>query len=132
MNRYLCILTMCLAVVVSGCGTENPFSRGPETEDDATNNPVAGENVSFSSDVVPALNSCVSCHRSGAGGWTYDGGAGAYASVLEVVDRNDPAGSLLLVKATGGGGHGGGTLFSSSSNQYDAILRWIEQGAGDN
>lgn len=121
-----------MAMLSAGCGTENPFSRGPGTEDDQIVGPGPGGEVSFANNVVPALSACVACHRSGAGGWTYDGGAEAYASVLEVIDRNAPGDSDLLVAATGGDNHGGGTVFSASSDTYAAILAWIEQGALDN
>ena len=120
------------SLICIGCGTENPFSRGPDTVDDSTIHPAPGENLSFSANVVPALDSCISCHRSGAGGWTYTGGGEAYGAVLDVVNRNDPAQSALLVNATGGDNHGGGTIFSRTSSEYTAILRWIEEGALDN
>ena len=130
MIRYITVLI--IIIVLHGCGTENPFSRGPETLDPSTTTPVPGEDVSFSQNVLPILSSCASCHRSGAGGWTYNGGGTAYSSVIDVIDRGDPEQSDLLINATGGSNHGGGTLFSSASAEYETILRWIEQGALDN
>ncbi|MEZ4700412.1 MAG: hypothetical protein R2834_08785 [Rhodothermales bacterium] len=118
-------------LLVAGCGTENPFSRGPETLDEGGGGPITGS-VSFSSDVVPLLRPCASCHSSGAGGWTYAGGANAFSAVSSVIDTGSPTNSLMLVKATGGAGHGGGTVFSAASSQYTTIRAWIEQGARDN
>ena len=119
-------------LILQGCGTENPFDRGPDLAVDESALPPPGEAVSFSTDVIAVLSVCESCHASGAGGWTYDGGAGAHAAVIDAIDRGDPERSELLVKATGGGGHGGGRLFSTSSPQYQAIVDWIQQGALNN
>ena len=129
MNKTLILLAA--VFVLAGCGTENPFDRGPETIDDVVDGPITGT-VSFSSNVVPLLTACASCHSGGAGGWTYAGGASAYAAVRAVVDPQSPTSSSLLVNATGGDGHGGGTIFSTSSSQYATIRAWIEQGAADN
>ncbi len=134
MNRMLGAMRAGVAVamvVLAGCGTENPFSRGIETIDGGDDGPITGD-ISFAANVVPALRGCPACHSSGAGGWTYAGGAGAYAAVSSVIDSGSPANSLLLVKASGGAGHGGGTVLSSSSSGYATILAWIEQGARDN
>ena len=130
MRGYLSILLL-FVMIAGGCGTENPFDRGPDTDDDSSILPPPGAEVSFSNNIVPILSSCTSCHRSGAGGWTYDGGEGAYNAVVEVINRNDPANSALLTNAIGVD-HGGGTIFSSSSDAYMTIVRWIEQGAVDN
>lgn len=115
-------------LVVSGCGTEHLFERG-------TRNPMGPTNdgpPSFAQDVLPALSSCISCHGSGTGNWVYDGGADAYNQVLEQVDSESPAASGVLVKGSGGDSHGGGSHFSVGSANYNAILAWIEDGAGDN
>lgn len=120
-----------VALLLAGCGTENPFSRGFETIDGGDGGPITGD-VSFAANVVPALRGCPACHGSGAGGWTYAGGAGAYNAVIAVIDTGSPANSLLLVKGAGGAGHGGGTIVPTSSSGYATILAWIEQGARDN
>ncbi|MDZ4700725.1 MAG: hypothetical protein SH809_13530 [Rhodothermales bacterium] len=129
MNHTLGVLLA--ALFLAGCGTENPFSRGFETNDGGNGGPITGD-VSFAANVVPALRGCPACHSSGAGGWTYAGGGGAYGAVASVVDTGSPANSLLLVKGSGGAGHGGGTVLSASSSGYATILAWIEQGARDN
>lgn len=122
-----------ICVSLAGCGTENPFQRGPEVlvDDDTAIPPAAGE-VSFSDDVAPLLSSCISCHRGGTGGWTYTGGDNAYAETIAIVDIQDAENSQVLVKGAGGQSHGGGTLFGQNSSQYQTILLWIEAGAPDN
>ena len=69
--------SLVLALVLVGCGTENPFDRGPEYDDGTAVLPPAAETVSFKTDILPILNQCTSCHAGGTGGWTYDGGAEA-------------------------------------------------------
>ena len=118
--------------VLAGCGSEIPFERGPNIDDDLATPPDQVTDISFSADVVPILQSCTGCHTSGTGGWTYSGGAGSHGQVLSVINTTSPANSLLLVKATGAGGHGGGSLFSASSDEYQAILAWIQEGAMNN
>ncbi len=131
LRSFLFLLLLTAPLV--GCGTENPFRRGPEvlTDDDTVIPPAAGT-VSFSDDIEPLLSSCISCHRGGTGGWTYTGSNNAYAEVIAIVSSQDPENSLLLVKGSGGSGHGGGTLFGRNSAQYQTILLWIEDGAPDN
>ena len=124
------LLPLLLAFSMVGCGTENPFSRGPRIDHESSIE--VPETVSFSADVVPVLSTCISCHNDGTGGWTYAGGTAAYDEAFSVIDKDEPVNSLLLVKATGGAGHGGGALFSRSSPQYEILLRWVEQGALDN
>ena len=46
-----------------------------------------------------------------------------------LVDRADPAHSLLLLKPTGSVPHGGGKRFPVDSPEYLAILQWIREGA---
>ena len=126
------LLLVAVCAPLAGCGTENPFQRGPEVlvDDDTAIPPAAGE-VSFSDDVAPLLSSCISCHRGGTGGWTYTGD-NAYAETIAIVDIQDAENSLVLVKGAGGQSHGGGTLFGQNSSQYQTILLWIEAGAPDN
>lgn len=126
------LLSALLATVLIGCGTDNPFERGPDFDDGSIDMPAPGEQFSFAADVKPILNACVGCHASGTGGWTYDGGADAYSQTQEVVNTNDPENSPLLVKGSGGDGHGGGTLFTGSSAEYTTLLQWIQDGAPDN
>lgn len=126
----LVLLLAAASLVIAGCGTENPFSRGPETIDEG-GGPITGD-IGFSAQVVPLLRGCTSCHSGGAGGWTYAGGATAHAAVIAVVNTGSPDESLLLVKGSGGAGHGGGTVFARGSSAYETIRAWIEQGALDN
>jgi hypothetical protein len=124
-------LTLLLATAMVGCGTENPFDRGPDY-DDGTEVVAEGNDITFSATVVPALTACAGCHAGGTGGWTYGGGGEAYNQVLQMVDTSNPAGSLLLVKGSGNAGHGGGRVFGSASASYSDILAWIEAGANNN
>jgi hypothetical protein len=130
-------LIMLFGLIVSlslvGCGSENPFDRGPDFDDGTEIGPPGGgDEISFSVQVMPEIDICSSCHASGTGGWTYDGGADAFAQAIEIVDTDDPENSLMLIKGSGGDSHGGGTLFAVSSDEYDLILSWIEDGAPDN
>ena len=118
-------------VLLSGCSTDAPFKRGFDYAGGGLTGPDF-DNVTFSGTVRPVLQRCVSCHAAGAGGWAYDGGASSHGAVLAVINRSNAPNSLLLVKATGGDGHGGGSIFSAASNDYAAIVAWIEAGAPDN
>ena len=131
MNSKPILPLVFLSTILVGCGTENPFARGPRIDADFSDPSAPGTTVSFEEDVVPILTSCIGCHRDGTGGWTYAGSAGAYSAVIEVINLDNPENSELLVKATGGN-HGGGALFTASSSSYETILRWIEQGGLDN
>lgn len=126
--------TIAAALVVfglTGCGTDHPFDRGPDIENDVVD-PGQTSGISFSSSIQPILKQCEGCHSGGTGGWTYDGGGDAHAQALSAVDLSDPEGSLLVVKAIGGGSHGGGAVISKSSDAYNALLAWIQEGAKDN
>lgn len=127
------LLILVASISLAGCGTDNPFDRGEDhfiAADPADGTAVEG--LSFTADVIPALQVCASCHSSGAGGWTYGSGTGSFSSVIDKIDMDSPENSLLLIKATGGGGHGGGAFFTVSSLQYQAIVNWIAEGAKDN
>lgn len=128
------IFTIAAALVVfglAGCGTENPFDRGPDFDNDVID-PGQSSEISFSTSIKPILQKCEGCHSGGTGGWTYDGGGGAHGQALSVVDLSDPEGSLLVVKAIGGDAHGGGAVISNNSDSYNALLVWIQEGAKDN
>ncbi len=128
------IYTIAVALVVfglAGCGTENPFDRGSDFNNEILD-PGETSDISFSATIQPILQQCQGCHSGGTGGWTYDGGAGAHGQVLGVVDVSDPEGSLLVVKSIGGDSHGGGAVISQNSDSYNALLVWIQEGANDN
>ena len=148
-----------LGLLLVGCGTAQPLTRGEPTPtatpvvvtpvptpdpnaptpdpDDPTPGPEPTPvptpvPPSFSTEVKPLLESCKSCHADGAGGWTYDGGSGAYEAVLLEINLADPAASPLLIKSSGGDNHNGGTFYTPSSTEYQLILGWITAGAPNN
>ena len=131
MYKFL-LFTALPSLLLLGCGTDNPFERGPDYDDGTVEMPLPGGQFSFATDVQPILTACVGCHTTGTGGWTYDAGADAYAQVQGIVDADDPENSPLLIKGSGGDGHGGGTLFTGSSTDYMILLQWIQDGAPDN
>jgi cytochrome c553 len=55
-----------------------------------------------------------------------------YTTVLAEVDVNNPAGSELLLKASGGTAHTGGAPWATTSSQYATVLQWITEGAIQN
>jgi uncharacterized protein DUF1553/uncharacterized protein DUF1549 len=114
--------------------------------------PVKGRNarvsrpLNFANDVLPVLakSGCnqASCHakQGGKNGFqlsvfAFDPEADYYAVVRQAdgrrVDRQDPARSLLLLKATLAVPHGGGQRFKPGSPEYTLIARWIAEGARD-
>jgi len=130
---HVMLFGVILSLTFLGCGTDHPFDRGPDFDDGTVVVPPGpGDGVSFSFAVMPILETCVSCHAGGTGGWKYDGGPDAYNQAIQVVDIDDPESSLMLIKGSGGANHGGGQLFSVNSDEYDTILAWIEDGAPDN
>jgi len=98
----------------------------------------------FGTDVVPVL-SRAGCNAGGCHGradgqngfrlsiFGYDPGADHRAITRESAGRRlsriDPAGSLLLLKATGRVPHGGGQRVGAGSAEYVTLLRWAEAGA---
>ncbi len=126
------LLTLIVAVVLVGCGTDHPFDRGDDLPEGAIVDTPSGADLSFSADVKPLLAVCASCHSGGAGGWVYAGGVESYDAVSSEIDTITPQDSELLIKATGGDGHGGGAIFSASSSSYNTIVNWISQGAQNN
>ncbi|WP_456426325.1 hypothetical protein [Rhodocaloribacter sp.] len=128
----LTFMSAALSLVLLGCGTENPFDRGPDVDLGSEPGPAPTGEVSFAANVMPVLSKCTACHAGGTGGWTYDGGAEAYAQALAIVDTDHPENSLMLRKGAGKDGHGGGVIFTVSSSEYQALLAWIQDGAPDN
>jgi hypothetical protein len=107
--------------------------------------PVFGaETVSFGNDVMAVLSrgGCNSgaCHgnQNGKNGFKLSlRGEGPDLDLLALtrdthgrrVNVNDPAGSLLLLKATAVVPHEGGKRFDAASPEYQILKRWIIQGA---
>src|SRR5215467_4122421 len=67
--------------------------------------------------------------------WIVEGGVfqvlleGSGGAKTPRVDVKDPEQSLILKKATMGVPHGGGMRFPKASEDYDAILAWVRNGA---
>lgn len=100
--------------------------------------------VYFNTDVVPLLTK-LSCNSGGCHGKA-EGQNGFKLSLLGFEPEQDyeaivqeargrrlmpssPAASLLLLKATGALAHGGGKRLTVGSDDYQTILRWIENGS---
>ena len=123
----------CLLLLTMGCAD---FRRGPTWDDIEAGDDDDGlgstdtDTPSFGGDVYPLLVAgCQSCHEPG-GAFDYVVGDAdeTYEATVRIVDLLEPANSRLLVK-TRGDGHGGGTIYDRTSDEYAAILSWIEQGA---
>jgi mono/diheme cytochrome c family protein len=151
MKQLPLVKVLAVALLLSGCGAENPLQRGESSGATPPDNssPCGAKIVSFNSlaktaqddcpptasfsaAVKPALQRCSGCHASGAGGWTYDNGPQAYTQTLGQLDQDDAATSPLLLKAINQSSHGGGPQFTSTSAEYADILAWIAAGAPDN
>src|SRR5260370_1261358 len=104
----------------------------------------ASEAVSFNTDVVPLLTK-LGCNSGGCHGKA-TGQNGFKLSLLGFEPELDfeaivqeaggrrvfpasPPHSLLLLKATGSLAHGGGKRLEIGSDDYQVLLRWIENGA---
>lgn len=102
------------------------------------------ESVHFSTDVVPLLTK-LGCNSGGCHGKA-EGQNGFKLSLLGFEPDQDyeaivqeargrrlmpssPAASLLLLKATGTVAHGGGKRLTVDSEDYRALLRWVENGS---
>lgn len=101
--------------------------------------------VSFSRDVMPVFlrAGCNSgtCHGASRGQrgfrlsvFGFDPDGDYHRLTREFVGRRinlaAPQESLLLLKATAQVGHGGGERFTVDSEPYQAVLQWLESGAG--
>ena len=116
-------------IVLSACGD---FERGARLPP-MTNGGGNGGDLTFVGDVQPLLMAeCGGCHGpTGSGGGDFaltDDIDADYATVLDLVNLDNPTASRLLAKALGQG-HTGGAVLSSTSQDYTTILNWITAGA---
>jgi hypothetical protein len=94
----------------------------------------AGDSGRSFAGVWPLIDGgCKRCHMPGGmaatSSFLLTGQAATdYPLVRALVEPSAPAGSRLLAKATGQG-HGGGVIYAMSSNEYAALLAWIQSGA---
>ncbi len=118
------------------------FSRGPEA-DAALDGAPAGSlsdggsssdgGGGFAARAAPILASnCQRCHNAGgqasASRLVLTGDAARdRATVLALISTSNPAGSPLLIEATGQG-HGGGAILRSDGADYRTLLDWVSQG----
>ncbi|PKG85666.1 hypothetical protein CXF85_02410 [Colwellia sp. 75C3] len=95
------------------------------------------QELTFSNDIQPIISACSGCHResenfAGIAVYFNSSNLNIYQSVLERVDLNDPASSLLLFKATTLN-HGGGIRIKRDTvegeQNYQTLLNWITHGA---
>ncbi len=134
--RTLVAVLAVSSACASGCAD---FRRGPywdQTDTDATEDTdgATGSGApTFALDVYPLFEvGCEHCHapEESAGGTGFlvlpDIDA-TFDITLDFVDPNDPPASQLLMK-TAGQAHGGGIIYESKSDEFDTILRWIEEG----
>jgi hypothetical protein len=104
----------------------------------------AARPLSFPNDILPVLSKAgcngAACHakQGGKNGFqlsvlAYDPEADYHAIVRQAdgrrVNRQEPARSLLLLKATLTMPHGGGRRFAVGAPEYNRVARWISEGA---
>jgi len=121
-----------------------PLDQGQGADAPAPKAGGQGQPVVFQRDVMPLLArlGCAAsrCHGAfaGQGGMALSlfGGSPVddYETLVKAerarrVNRWEPAQSLLLLKATATIQHGGGRKVAPDSDEYRALLAWIEQGA---
>ena|SRR5436190_3488918 len=130
-----------LAVVLAlaGCADleRGPRPPAPDAAPDVAppeaGSGAADSGIAFAS-VWPLIDGgCKRCHMPGgmaaSSSFLLTGQADTdYPLVHALVEPSAPAGSRLLAKATGQG-HGGGVIYAMSSNEYAALLAWIQSGA---
>jgi hypothetical protein len=137
-------LLLVAAVVAVACadldrGDPLPVEAGvdggpPATDSGGTSGETGPPVRSFARDVHPVLvDRCGRCHS--ASGQASDTAlvlgpdpARDLAPVQRFVNRDNPAGSRLLVKGAGSG-HGGGAILSAATDEYRIIVEWITQGS---
>lgn len=103
-------------IITINVGTGNGNTGGNNTGGNGT-----GNTLTFTGNILPILQSagCTGCH-----GW-----ASSYSGVIQRINTQNPANSLILLKATNSVSHGGGQRFTTNSQEYQTILNWIQQGA---
>jgi len=96
-------------------------------------NPTPVTQKSFSTDVMPILQTCTGCYESSSN-YTVTTASGTYTNITSngFINTTTTSNSKLLLKATNTTSHGGGTRFKTSSTQYQTLLTWITQGAKNN
>jgi len=102
------------------------------------------DSVFFQRDVMPLVDKLgcnqAACHGAerGRGGFKlsmfgaepeFDYDALTKSAKGRVIDKVDPANSLLLLKATAGVPHAGGAKVQAGSAEYNLLISWIAQGA---
>jgi hypothetical protein len=130
------------ALLLLGCAD---LERGERASDAAAAAPAdagdagaaagdGGAGSSFAREVHAMLiDGCRRCHTPGgmaaSSGLLLAGDAARdRETVLAFVNREQPAQSRLLSKASGVG-HGGGAVYAPGTPEYQTILRWITEGA---
>jgi len=109
-----------------------------------TPSPAIPAGPSFTNELIPILTrqGCNqgACHGKGAGQNGFRLSLRGYAPEQDIasitreyngrrIDRNIPARSLLLTKATGGATHEGGRVFSPESREHATLMDWIRAGS---
>lgn len=91
--------------------------------------------IGYDTDIAPLIQAkCGACHAtSGIVGQSFllnsAAATGDYATVLAEVDTGNPAGSNLLLRASGAASHTGGAVWADTSAEYATVLQWITEGA---
>ena len=88
---------------------------------------------SFSTDIMPILLTCTSCHGNN-GNYTVTDTNATFNNIISnhFIDTTTPENSRLLLKATQSISHGGGERFNTFSTTYKTIITWISEGAINN
>lgn len=113
--------------------TTTPAATAPATTAPAATTPPATPAAkTFTSDVMPVLNTkCKSCHGDN-GRFTITTASGTYANISDLKASVTEAGKYLYDKGSNTIGHGGGSVISTASSEYATIKSWVDSGADFN